>query len=1057
MKPIHVCALLATALVALPAAGAVKVWEGTLTLPVYEEGLPDVNPPFDTFATTRFNYPYTLRTSLTNSRVTKPLRALWLENEYLKCSVLPDIGGHVYSCTDKTSGREMFYANSSIKKALIGYRGAWAAFGIEFNFPVSHNWMSMSPVDFAIRTNPDGSASAIVSNIDRPYGMQWMVELMLKPGSMLLEQKVTLYNRSDLRRRYYFWNNAGIEITNESKIVYPMRWSASHGFTYVDTWPVNHAGKDVSIVKNHTDGPVSQFFHGTREGFQGVWHPHSNTGIVHYADYAALPGRKIWSFGVDPDGLDWRKALSDNNSGYVEVQAGPYRNQETYSFLPPQDQLVFSEYWMPVRETGGISRANLEGVVYLERTGGKLSARVNVNRAIAGGHIVLKADGKVLAESSGSFDPTKTLTLGPVDAPAGKATFELTEGNQVLLAHTEDTYAFADPKDIKEGPQEPVNRDKDALDLGTTQELDGALLVAYSTFTSALAKDPQNLELNIAAGRLAVALKNYDDALKFLGRAEVRDTSNAEIHYYLGHAYYRTGNLAKAQAEWEYAQIQPPFRAPARLVLSRLAARNGDRVRALDLLGEALGEKRTMFRAGAIQVALLRTLGRTSDALKCLRHWQQQDPTNNMLRVENLKLEGTDDSLWRHLAADPERVMEVVTEYVELGLYQDALDLLTRQYPAVGPDEAEPGTPLPQNYPLVAYYRGYCREKLGQSGAADYALASGQPSSWVFPHRPGTIEVLHRALAANPQDALPHYYLGNLAMSGGMVDKAIAEWEAARRLNPKIPVLHRNLGRTLMAAKHEDARALEVFREGLTIDRSNAELYTGSSQVQAILARPSTERVKMLEGWTNQATLPTPLAYDLALAYAESGQFAKSAGLFRDRYFEREEGGTNVRQVYLETQLLEALALAKQGQATRARAVMNQFGKETPGLAFTKDGMEVFVQDIRFAYYLGVLEARLGNQDAARKHWQKAASGRGIWAIAAASKLGDAAWKQKAEALAGGKGRARAREDGSVDRAIALRLLGRGAEANQLLAGTLRQPDRRMSHYLARRALAPLD
>ena len=43
----------------------------------------------------------------------------------------------------------MFYANPSIKKALIGYRGAWAAFGIEFNFPVSHNWMSMSPVDFA--------------------------------------------------------------------------------------------------------------------------------------------------------------------------------------------------------------------------------------------------------------------------------------------------------------------------------------------------------------------------------------------------------------------------------------------------------------------------------------------------------------------------------------------------------------------------------------------------------------------------------------------------------------------------------------------------------------------------------------------------------------------------------------------------------------------------------------------------------------------------------------------------------------------------------------------
>ncbi|MCX6624418.1 MAG: DUF5107 domain-containing protein, partial [Acidobacteria bacterium] len=564
MKPFCSSALLLCALAALPARGAVRVWEGTLELPVYEEGLPDVNPPFDTFATTRFNYPYTLRTNLTSSRVNKRLRALYLENEYLKCSVLPDIGGHLYSCTDKTSGREMFYANPSIKKALIGYRGAWAAFGIEFNFPVSHNWMSMSPIDFASRQNADGSASVFVSNIDRPYGMQWMVELILRPGSMLLEQKVTLYNRSDQRKRYYFWNNAGIEITNESKIVYPMRWSASHGFTFIDTWPVNHEGKDVSIVKNHTSGPVSQFFHGTREGFQGVWHPHSNTGIVHYADFASVPGRKIWSFGVDPDGLDWRKALSDNNSGYVEVQAGPYRNQETYSFLPPQDQLVFSEYWMPVRATGGISRANLEGVVYLERSNGKLTAKLNVNRHIAAGVMRLKEGGKLLAEFNGRFDPAANLGLGPVDAPAGKATFELTENGKPLLVHTEDQYDFADPSEIKAGPQEAVHREQDPLELGTAQELDGALLVAYGIFTRGLEKDPTNLGLNKAAGRLAVGLKNYHDGLRFLGRAQLRDTSDAEIHYYLGHAHYQTGNLKKAQAEWQYAQIQPPFRAPAR-------------------------------------------------------------------------------------------------------------------------------------------------------------------------------------------------------------------------------------------------------------------------------------------------------------------------------------------------------------------------------------------------------------------------------------------------------------------------------------------------------------
>src|SRR5215210_1309430 len=132
-----------------PPDAGVRVWQGTVQLPTYTEGAANPNAPFDLFSFGRFNYPYPLRDALTNRRELVTWRSLHLENEYLRLTVLPDLGGHIYSCLDKRSGREMFYANTAIKKALIGYRGAWAAFGIEFNFPVSHNWVSMSPVDFA--------------------------------------------------------------------------------------------------------------------------------------------------------------------------------------------------------------------------------------------------------------------------------------------------------------------------------------------------------------------------------------------------------------------------------------------------------------------------------------------------------------------------------------------------------------------------------------------------------------------------------------------------------------------------------------------------------------------------------------------------------------------------------------------------------------------------------------------------------------------------------------------------------------------------------------------
>ena len=105
------------AVICWPLAAQVKVWQGTLTLPTYEEGQPDPNPPFDIYETNRFNYPYTLRTDLTGVKADHAWRAVFLENEYLKCTVLPDIGGHLYTCIDKISGQPMFYANPSIKKA----------------------------------------------------------------------------------------------------------------------------------------------------------------------------------------------------------------------------------------------------------------------------------------------------------------------------------------------------------------------------------------------------------------------------------------------------------------------------------------------------------------------------------------------------------------------------------------------------------------------------------------------------------------------------------------------------------------------------------------------------------------------------------------------------------------------------------------------------------------------------------------------------------------------------------------------------------------------------
>ncbi|MBV8810927.1 MAG: DUF5107 domain-containing protein, partial [Acidobacteriaceae bacterium] len=1025
------------------------------------------NPPFDVFQTTRFNYPYTLRENLTNHRLDHAWRAVYLENEYLTCSVLPDIGGHLYTCTDKLSGEPMFYANPSIKKAQIGYRGAWAAFGIEFNFPVSHNWVSMSPVDFAYSKHADESASVTVGNIDRVYGMEWSVEMVLRPGSTLLEERVTLSNRGDVRHRFYWWNNAGVQVWDDSQIQYPMRYVASHGFTEVQPWPVDASGKDLSIIRNQTDGPVSRFVHGSREPFMAVWHPHTNTGVVHFADYAELPAKKIWSWGCDADGLDWRKALSDNESAYVEVQGGLFRNQETYAFLEPRQSIRFSEYWMPARDLGGIARANLAGVVNLSRRGNNLLASFNTNADIPHASIRLLDGDRILSEEEVDLTPSRTWKREIAIANSeGHYTFELRDtAGKVLLRHTEGEYDWTPQGQIHVGPQPlhtvppPEQRtENDWLQFGEDEELNGKTLAAFGTYEDGSAKFPKSLALSKAAGRVAVCLLRYRDGIRHLAPVEERNTTDPEASYYLAIAYDGLGDEWKARAAYERAHRLPQYRAAAALRLAELEARSGRMREAERYLEESLRAAPDDLRAAEELVAVREALGDPDSARTFAQKWLERHPLSYFLREEL----GTPDL--PHLGADPDRVLNIAAQYVRLGLYQPALQVLSRSYPAPPADQSEPGAVLPQNHVLVAYFRAYCKQKLGEPAEQDYAAASQLSTRYTFPNRAEALEVLQAALRARPSDGTAHYLLGTLLFSRGLTDAAIEEWNAAVKFAPETPVLHADLGKALLRVKRDAGAAVPVFQEGIAVDSKNADLYTGIDQALSILERPAGDRVRALEKYPDLAHMPSALVYELALNRAEAGDFTGAENLFRNRFFPREEGGTNVRQVWVEVRLQQALSLEQQGHCSAAASIAANLTGEMPGLAFTQDGLAPVVDSARTQYLLGVLNSRCGQPAQARTHFQSAARqtdpGQIFWAYAADKKLnhGEATeWQERLESAL-----ARIQASNETDsnssslytQALLGSALGRSQQADRTFQEALLLPDRMMAHHLSRVARA---
>jgi tetratricopeptide (TPR) repeat protein len=874
------------------ASAQVRVWEGALELPVYEEGAPDWNPSFDQFAAAgRFSYPYTLRKEITDRRVVHKLRAIYLENEYLKCSVLPDIGGHIYTCVDKINSQPMFYANPSIKKARIGYRGAWAAFGVEFNFPVSHNWMSMSPVDFAFGPREDGSASVTVGNIDRVYGVEWTVELILRPGSTVLEQHVKLSNRNDVRHRFYWWSNAGVEIWDDSRIEYPMRFAAAHGFAEVQRWPVDAQGRDLSIIKNQTDGPVSVFVHASRETFMGLWHPHNNAGTAHFSEYAELPAKKIWSWGVDADGLDWRKALSDNNSAYAEIQGGLFRNQETYAFLEPRQHISFTEYWMPVRGTGGISRANLAGVVHLEREGPGVAIALNVNRRFEGAKVELLDGSSVVFSEKGDFSPEKTWSKQiPVKDQSHKYSFLLKDQQgRVLLSQTENSYEWTPESQVKVGPQESYRfpeesrrSEDDWLQAGKTQELDGDLLSARQTYQSALQKFPNSFELIKSAGRLDAALLRFDEAAERLIAAKQRDTTDAEVSYYLGITEDGLGETEAAVGAYEAALLAPSQRAAAALRLAELRARQGRLDEAKHLVAESLQAAPDDLRANEEQVVMLRATGEPDRAAQRATELLKRYSLSALLQEEAGKPD------LEHLAADPYRVLRVASQYASLGLCRKAVEILSRDYPAVDSDRSEPGMTLPQHNPLVAYFRGFCREKSGELGAKDYEEASRLSTLYVFPSTSDDRLALEASLRSNPGDATAHYLLGNWYFARGKTAEALREWRAAHERNRKIPALDASTGLAYLHESRDFGQAFEAFHAGIEDDSRNIVNYSGALDTMTLLGKPVQERVKELERYPDLRQMPNVLVYELALNRAEAGDYDGAAGLFRDRFFSRE-------------------------------------------------------------------------------------------------------------------------------------------------------------------------
>jgi tetratricopeptide (TPR) repeat protein len=953
----------------------VRVWQDTVTFLTYREKSPDAIPPFDQFAIAGTGvhsvYPYTLRENMTDQKYDAPWRVLHLENQYLHCMVLPDLGGHLYTCRDKLSGASVFYANTAIKKSDVAPRGAWVAGGIETSFPVAHSRVTVSPVHFVTAGNDDGSATVFVGAVDRVSGMEWRVAYTLRPGCAVLQQNTWIYNPGPVRQPYQWWSNGAIRLPDDGlQLTYPMWVTAPHGAGTLDTWPVDAAGVDRSRTANYATN-LGLFAYGSREPFFAAYNPQSRNGVAHWADPREVPGKKVWVYGKADK--DYKDQLSDDHSGYAEIQSGLEISQDMFEFLEPQQSRAFSELWIPSRSTGGISRATPAAVLYLHRTpqaGGMVKAAIdlNVTSVLPHASLTVTKGGAAVYRQVADLDPATVFhaETAPVD-PAGKFRFELKDASgKLLLAHQEDTYDAVTPAEVKIGGPVPAparkhGPEEDALAAAEKDELDRMIDRAAAEYDAALVAHSKSMAVRKAAGRFSVALHRFTEAAAILAPLHAENPSDAETAYYLGVARSELGDDAAARPLWESILQDRRFGAAAQDRLACALARAGQQKAAAEMLHPiaALGPG----RAAGLEVALLRRMGQTAEAQAALRKALAADPMDSLLRVEAVFAGRQDAAIWMHLAADPEWVLDVADEYFDVGLYQDALGLLDRTYPAAGELETEPGAVLPQDYPLIAYYRGYARLRLGQSPAEDFRKASGQSTLYVHPYRASSFPVLRAAVEQNPADAAAHYLLGCLLFNSRETDRALAEWNLAKPSAVRIPAYYETLARVLVGVKKDPRQAEGMVKEGLAAEPGNAALLRLLANIRGGSA-PGGTPLPVPSSFAS----PTEAANHALLALANHDRDG-AAAVFRTENFPQENQPPEVRQAYAELWMRKLLVAAGPGKCGDVAAGIDNFAPKNPALPFTFHGFGDLAEQLRIQFYFGLAESLCGDRKAAEGRW----------------------------------------------------------------------------------------
>jgi tetratricopeptide (TPR) repeat protein len=974
----------------------VKAWEEKVVIPTYPVGDPDRNPMFLEKRVYQGSsgvvYPHPVIDKVSDEKTDREYTALFLENEYLRVMILPELGGRVQMAYDKTNDYHFIYYNEVIKPALVGLTGPWISGGIEFNWPQHHRPSTFEPVDYTLVENEDGSATAWVSEIEIMFHTKGMAGFTLHPGHAYLEVTGQLYNRTPFPQSFLWWANPAVQVDEDYQSVFPPDVHAvyDHGRRDVSSFPIATGtyykvdyspGTDISRY-NNIPVPTSYMAVNSNYDFVGGYHHGKHAGLLHVADHHVSPGKKQWTWGSGEFGRMWDTHLTDQGGPYFEIMTGVYTdNQPDFSWIMPNEERVFRQYFMPYKEAGYVKNANREAAVNLEEKEGSLEVRVYVTSAHDELRVTLSAGSRPLLDVRQPLSPreifARTVAV-PADVADGKMRLEVRDaGGRLLIAYAPEKPSRDPIPDAARPIGAPATlKTNEDLFLAAThlEQYRHATYSPVAYYAEALRRDPTDARVNNALGRWLVRHGQFEKSLDYFHRA-IEKLTRHNGNPYDGEAYYNLGVACSYLERWDEAYDalfkscwNAAWQDAAYLELAYIDCRRGDYEKALDHVDHSLARNYHGMKARHLKTILLRLSGRAREAASWARETLQLDAFDFGTRYEQVLLAGDSreavagrEALEKLTRGWEHSYLEIAIDYAHAGLYAEALRWLE---PVAG-----------SAHPLVHYYRAYYHHLLGDTTGEGQELDRGASlgADRVFPNRLEDIVVLSYVTRERPRDKKAWYYLGNLWYDKRQYPEAVASWEQSRRLGDPLPTVSRNLAIAYFNKLGRPSEALALYEEAFQADPTDARVLFELDQLYKRMSRSVARRLAFLEDHRVLVEGRDDLYTEYVTLLNLEGRHGEAEAALAARRFHPWEGGEGkVSSQYVKTKVALATRAIEERDCARAVTLLEEALHYPPNLG---EGKLYGAQENDVYYWLGEALSLQGDAPGALKAWRHASEG----------------------------------------------------------------------------------